>query len=166
MAKRKKPPARKGREGLGSRLARLANRFFILVTFGLIALYLIPLSTKVVQERGDRSEIAESASSIVPSEPVTVQVLNGCGEPGLALDVSRYLRERGCDVVEMGNADHFHHEETKIIARSGDLASAERVRAVLGFGEVSSSPDPDLLLEVTLVVGADCTPFPARSATE
>ncbi|MBM3321451.1 MAG: LytR C-terminal domain-containing protein [Candidatus Eisenbacteria bacterium] len=166
MAKRKKPAGRKGGEGFGRRFGRLVNRLFILVTFGLVALYLIPLSTKIVQEEGDRSEVAESASPIVPSKPVTVQVLNGCGKAGLALDVSRFLRENACDVVEMGNADHFRYETTKIIARTDNLEAAEWVRRVLGAGDVSSAPNPDLLLDVTLVVGSDCVPFPPRSAAD
>ncbi|RPJ42393.1 MAG: LytR family transcriptional regulator, partial [Candidatus Latescibacterota bacterium] len=121
------------------------NRFAIAVAFGLVALYLIPLSTKVAQPVEERGEVAESAPW-VPAEPVTVQVLNGAGKAGLALDVTRFLRENRCDVVEMGNADHFKYETTRIIARTEDRAAAEYVRSVLGVGEVASDPDPELLL--------------------
>jgi hypothetical protein len=141
------------------------NRIFIAVTFGLIALYLIPLSTKVAQVEEDRGQVAESAVP-EPSEPITVQVLNGCGTAGLALEVTRFLRENNCDVVEMGNADHFKYKTTRIVARTEDLGKAEHVRAALGVGEVVSDPDPALLLEVTLIIGSDCVPFPPQPAVE
>jgi hypothetical protein len=139
------------------------NRVFIAVTLGFVALYLIPLGTKVVQEKEERGEAAESAPP-VELPPVTVQVLNGCGEAGLALEVTRFLREKNCDVVEMGNADHFNYKTSRIIARTGELEAAERVRAALGTGEVSSDPNTKLLLQVTLILGSDCVPFPPQAA--
>jgi hypothetical protein len=163
VAKRKRRPLRK-KEGVRVRLGRLVNRVFITVTLGFVALYLIPLGTKVAQEKEERGEAAESAPP-VQLPPVTVQVLNGCGEAGLALEATRFLREKNCDVVEMGNADHFNYKTSKIIARTGDLEAAERVRAALGVGEVSSDPNAKLLLQVTLILGSDCVPFPPEAAT-
>ncbi|MFH1277695.1 MAG: LytR C-terminal domain-containing protein [Candidatus Eisenbacteria bacterium] len=158
MAKsRKKSRTRKKKEGLAARGARLVNRVLILLTFGLIALYLLPLSTKILD---DGDETAVSA----PGESVTVQVLNGCGESGLALKVTRFLRSAGLDVVEMGNAENFHHERTKIVAKTENTAAAERVRGILGIGEVVSAPDSSLLLQVSVIIGSDAVPFPPRPA--
>lgn len=158
MAKaRKKSRGGKGKGGVAERGARLANRILILLTFGLIALYLLPLSARLV---GDGNEIAVSA----PGEPVTVQVLNGCGESGLALKVTRFLRSAGLDVVEMGNAENFHYETTKIVAKTENRAAAERVRDILGIGEVVSIPDSSLLLQVSVIIGSDAVPFPPPPA--
>ena len=151
--KKKKSPRRK--ESAASRFGRAMTRVFITVTALVIAVYLIPISNRVVERSAE-----DTAYSAPTDGEIQVQVLNGCGEPELALRVARYLRVRGCDVVEMGNADHFHYRTTRVIDKSGDPEAARRVRDALGAGEISFDPDSTLLLDVTVVIGADCVPFP------
>lgn len=160
MAKKGRGGGRKRggkKESPAARLGRLLNRLLIVATFAAIALYVLPLSTTFI---GDGDDTAVSA----PGDPITAQVLNGCGESGLALEVTRYLRAAGVDVVEMGNGPHFHYESTKIVAMTEDTAPAERVRQILGFGEVISAPDPSLLLQVSVILGTDAVPFPPEPA--
>jgi len=157
--KKKKSPRRK--ESAAGRFGRAMTRLFIAATGLLIAIYLIPISNRVVERNAD-----DTAYSAPAGGEIQVQVLNGCGEPELALRVARYLRARGCDVVEMGNADHFHYRTTRVVAKSGDPEAARRVRDALGAGEVAVDPDSTLLLDVTVVIGADCVPFPPPGAGE
>ncbi|MBN1826207.1 MAG: LytR C-terminal domain-containing protein [Candidatus Eisenbacteria bacterium] len=155
--KKKKAPRRKASPA--ERFGRAAQRFFIAVTALGIAVYLLPLSSRMVEENAD-----DTASSAPVAGEIKVQVLNGCGEPDMALQVARYLRTRGCDVVEMGNANHFHYRNTRVVAKSGVPEMARRVRDALGVGELASDPDSTLLLDVTVLIGADCVPFPPLGA--
>lgn len=163
MAAKKKKGKGRGKRGksesLSARIGRQMNRLLILVTTGVIALYLLPLSSRMLD---DGEDIAISAIA----DPVTVEVLNGCGEEGIALKVTRYLRDGGCDVQDWRNAGHFHHKTTRILARNGEIGDAERVRAALGFGEVAAAPDSTLHFDVTVIIGSDCNPFPPEAAVE
>ncbi len=83
-----------------------------------------------------------------------VEVLNGTSIGGLARSVTRSLRMAGVDVVFFGT----HRPEidtTKILIRNGDSALAEVVRARIGHGVVESARDPRLLVDVTVLLGAD-----------
>lgn len=99
------------------------------------------------------------ASYPVPGEGarITVEVLNGSGVDGLARDVTRALRHHGVDVVSFGTATEANVDSTRIIVRRGDSTKALAVRQALGFGQVVVDPDPKLLLDVTVLVGADAT---------
>jgi hypothetical protein len=73
---------------------------------------------------------------------VVVEVLNASGRAGLARSGTRVLRRAGIDVVHFGNAP----------------AGTERVRDALGVGTVVEAADPDLLLDVSVLLGADFAP--------
>ncbi|RMH68988.1 MAG: LytR family transcriptional regulator [Gemmatimonadetes bacterium] len=88
-------------------------------------------------------------------KPVRVEVLNGCGLPGVAKTVTDYLRDHGFDVVNIDNARSFHYEETVIIDRVGDRSFAELVGKTIKSHNVIQQQDPARLLEVTLIIGQD-----------
>ena len=87
---------------------------------------------------------------------ITTEVLNGTGRTGLARLGARLLRQHGIDVVATGNADS--HATTRVIVRRGSREAAESVRRALGAGTVDSTPDPRLLLDVTVILGDDFRP--------
>jgi hypothetical protein len=84
-----------------------------------------------------------------------VQVLNGSDVRGLAGRVAEYLRDQGLDVVSIGNADSNRYTQTLVLLRRGDLATAHRVAHVLGSGTSLEQLDPTLLVDVTIILGAD-----------
>ncbi len=93
-----------------------------------------------------------------PDERVRVEVLNGAGIPGLAGRARDRLRDMGFDVVYFGNAPSFDHETSSVVDRVGDPDGARRVARALDLGAVTSDPDPELLVDVTVVLGADWQP--------
>lgn len=95
-------------------------------------------------------------------ERITVEVLNASGRPGLARSGVRMLRRAGIDVVGFGNAAASvgHLDSTRILVRRGDAAVGERVREALGVGRVVAEPDATLLLDVSVLLGADFRPRP------
>lgn len=86
---------------------------------------------------------------------VRVEVLNGCGTPGLAKKVTDFLRIKGFDVVNVGNAENFEFPETLVVDRVGDITSAWKVARAMGVNNVIQQKEVDLLLDVTLILGKD-----------
>jgi len=97
-------------------------------------------------------EIETSGKEVV----IQVNILNACGESGLAAKVKDYMRFRGFDVVEIGNY-HSIVEKSMVFDRLGDLRSARKVAYALGINDsnVVSSIDSNLYLRSTIVIGKD-----------
>ncbi|WP_419164325.1 LytR C-terminal domain-containing protein [Candidatus Palauibacter sp.] len=107
---------------------------------------------------------ASSPQSDAPESPspqlsvanrIKVEVLNGVGEPGLARRFADELRALGFDVVATDNADHFEHQVTYVLDRSGRLGAAREVANGVHSDSVAVVLDPDLFLDATVVVGHD-----------
>lgn len=86
---------------------------------------------------------------------VRIEVLNGCGTPGLAKKVTDFLRIKGFDVVNVGNAENFEFPETIVVDRVGEMSNAWKVARAIGVNNVIQQQDVDLLLDVTLILGED-----------
>jgi hypothetical protein len=87
---------------------------------------------------------------------IKVEVLNATTRRGLARRATQYLRDRGFDVVLMGNSSE-KHEETIVLNRSNRKEFAELVAKAMR-GRVESRPDTSRYLDVTVLVGNDWTP--------
>lgn len=88
-------------------------------------------------------------------ERIRVEVRNGSGEPGAAQSMTGYLRDRGFDVVDFGNAESFDHERTEILAHGDDPTAARIVGAVLPGVPIRAAGDPSPYLDVTVILGDD-----------
>ena len=97
----------------------------------------------------------------IPSaRKIRVEILNGCGVPGLAMSFAKYLRKHDLDVVDTRNYSSFNVRNTLIIDRTSKyLQNAKRVAKILGIKDSYLQPklNPDLQVEVTVVLGADFT---------
>ncbi|MFB6345167.1 MAG: LCP family protein [bacterium] len=91
-----------------------------------------------------------------PQDVIEVQVLNGAGVSGLAGTVRDKLQPNPrIDVVEVGNADRYDYETTRIIDRSNNPKSAAYIKDLLKAGSVESNPSKKLLVDVTIILGKD-----------
>jgi hypothetical protein len=87
-----------------------------------------------------------------------VQVLNGNGAPGIGQVVGQTLVDAGFQVTLSGNARALDHPNTLIVTYDSSaegLEEAERVRELLGLGEIQVSPQTQGIVELTVVVGRD-----------
>ena len=100
---------------------------------------------------------SDNDQSRVPGDTYTfaVEVLNGTTVNGLARRVTRALRREGIDVVFLGSADDNDVDTTMVIARLGDITAAGVVQEMLGVGSMVDDPAPQLLLDVTVILGRD-----------
>lgn len=120
----------------------------------LLLVLLAALFTRIIYPRvlAERSEV-----SILVSDVIQVEVLNGCGVPGLATKFTSRLRQNGFDVVQSGNFETFDITETIVIDRSGNSENAKRVARAIGVPEtrIQREISSDFYLDATIVIGSD-----------
>lgn len=135
------------------------NTFFLNAALGFLSLLLIflliALGTRIVYPR-IQNERSEETPELIGTI-IQLEVLNGCGVPGLANEFTSVLRQNGFDVVETGNFENFDIQETMIIARTFQDDNARRVADALGVSEdrIVVEASDDFYLDVTIVIGSD-----------
>ena len=92
--------------------------------------------------------------SLPGGQPIRIEVLNGSGKTKAGLGLAEDLRRKGFDVVEIGNAPD-HHDTTVVIDRVGEPRWARAVARRMGVEGTLDERDPDLLVEVTVILGSD-----------
>lgn len=130
-----------------------------------VVVLLYALVTRTLAPRVDPSR-GENPAGLV-GEILQVEVRNGCGVAGLAADMTKYLRQKGFDVVEVGDYTSFDVTHSMVIDRVGDLEAAKKIAAVLGIAEayVRQEISQDYYLDASIVIGQDyttLTPFQER----
>lgn len=88
---------------------------------------------------------------------IQVEVRNGAGVDQLAAETTQYLRERGFDVVDMGNYETFTQERSVVIDRVGDAQAARKVAEALGLSSDRVRQDirRQYYLDASVVIGHD-----------
>jgi len=134
------------------------------VAAALVALVLVALAVLVVGrsrrgESGARTALPTMAGRVNAPEGtrIRVQVLNATRTRGLARRATRYLRDRGFDVVEVGT-ERDVRDSTLVLDRSGHPEWAQLVGRALGGARVESRPDSSRYLDVTVLLGASWRP--------
>jgi hypothetical protein len=88
---------------------------------------------------------------------VRVEILNGCGEAGVARRARAYLRGKGYDVLAIGDAKG-HFAKTLVVERRSPMnANARLLVRVLQLDENAVTQSLDTLspVWVTLIIGDD-----------
>lgn len=121
----------------------------------LLVILIVALSSRIIYPRIVSERVTIDPALV--SNVIQLEVLNGCGIPGMATRFTDSLREYGFDVVETGNFDHFNVERSFVISRSGQMGNALRVAKAIGIPEnnVLIEEATDFYLDVTLIIGAD-----------
>lgn len=89
---------------------------------------------------------------------IRVEVLNASHVIGLARRATFFLRDRGFDVVEAGNAGGPKRDTTLVLVRSGHQDWAALVANAMGGTPMVSRPDASHDVDVTVLVGASWRP--------
>lgn len=135
------------------------NSFALNATIGflslLLAILIFGLFTRIIYPRIENQRATNNPELI--GDIIQLEVLNGCGVPGLANDFTSVLRKNGFDVVETGNFKNFDMQNTVVIARTFDTKNAKRVADALGIAEehVFIEASEDFYLDATVVIGSD-----------
>ncbi len=105
----------------------------------------------------DEQKTEELVSLIFNKEDrVKVEVLNGSGVAGLASKVGDMLKEKGYDVVRIGNAESSaEYTSTHIYDRKGQGDNAKEIAEILDVEEFKVERDDDAIADVTVILGKD-----------
>lgn len=138
-----------------SRWKRRLLDFGIVAATGLVCLFIFSFSTRLSYSGSDKLE---------PPVVIRVQVLNGCGRPGLAGRISEKLTtlqvdRMRFDVVDIGNFDRTTIRQTLVINRHLTSAQARDIMAALSAGDFTlqdaTSQSADLGVDLTIVLGSE-----------
>lgn len=99
---------------------------------------------------------AEDAGT-VQETAVTIELLNGSGEKGLANNAATLFESYGYQVVSVGNAPSFDYEKTVMYDNDGDKAAFQQVANVINcknFGDAAALPGLRKA-NITVILGKD-----------
>ena len=132
-----------------------------------VAVKTVPLKEvkieKTVVHIVDRTKLEEFKKQYVKSDyvladRVRLDILNGCGTPGIGEKVASSLDPSKFQVVNNGNADNFNHDQTVIIIYNMNKKvadAAEEIKRKLEVGLIDTRPPDQNLLDITVIVGKD-----------
>lgn len=85
----------------------------------------------------------------------SVEVLNGCGVPGVANKVADKLQKAGFTVTKQGNAPGFEYDRCRVITRKGNTAGVLAIVKLLNCTDVREEKKGKGLPDVTVIIGRD-----------
>lgn len=122
---------------------------------GLVGILAVAGAAVYATSLADVRSAVPSRNVTPPTERVRVEVLNAGGVAGQARSATLQLRDIGFDVVHFGNADRFDREASVVVDRVGRPDFARSVADALGIASVTSEPDPNLFVDVTVLLGRE-----------
>ena len=147
LPRRKTSPRTKG-----SRRDRIIK--FFIVLFLLADLILVFF---IIRQCSEPPTLVEEETGMEQSEPIQIEVLNGCGVQGIANDFTDFLRNRGFDVVKTENYESFNVQRTVIIDRRGNQQNCKSLAEAMGLGEdrILQEVNEAYLIDATVILGRD-----------
>tara|TARA_B100000029_G_scaffold428947_1_gene439118 strand:- start:514 stop:957 length:444 start_codon:yes stop_codon:yes gene_type:complete len=126
----------------------------ILYLFSIIAAIIIIYYIKKSNIQNQTDGITELRhSDYIRSE---IEVLNGCGESGVANLFTKFLRSEGYDVIEIKNADNFQYKETIILFHNEKVQEeAEILSAILNVKQNNIKFNKNSVWDLSVIIGAD-----------
>lgn len=149
-----------GTSATGKRLQTVG----LFATLLVVAVLVGSLAAGLMRGRGDApaaegahgvAERAEPGAAPRPVGRVRVEVLNASGVPGLAAKGRTMLRDRGFDVVYVGNASGYAPDTSLVLDRVGRMELARSVADEMAIPRVVARPDSNVFVDVTVVLGKD-----------
>ena len=117
----------------------------------------------VVERQPDANQVLAALRS---GQPLTngqvslrVEVRNANGRNGAGTDFALYLESLGHVVAAVGNAESSDYPETIVIARPGEIATADALVAQIGFGTVQDGNLTTSGVDLVVYLGADASNF-------
>jgi LytR cell envelope-related transcriptional attenuator len=85
----------------------------------------------------------------------SIELLNGCGVDGAALEVANFLRSKSFDVKNITNAPTWNYTNTLVVSRIKDTTMASRVAQALKTKKMTLIINNTTLYDVTVYIGSD-----------
>ena len=140
----------------GYELKNIALKIGITIV-GVVTLVLLgSFASRIFIHKHVDSDLDASIDPETPAEGIQISILNSTSIPGIADQARDYMRDRGFDVVEIGNYGK-PQSKTCVFDRVGDFGSALKVAKAMGVADslVFTKKDSTLFLRATVVLGND-----------
>jgi hypothetical protein len=101
--------------------------------------------------------IERSDALVKQGDQIQINLLNGCGDQGVARRTMDFMRTVGFDVVEIENYSRFSVQRSFVIDRVGDSTSARKTARALGIADslCIQRLDSTLYVRCSVVLGKD-----------
>ena len=134
--------------------------WIIIILAGVVLVFFISLILKLFSNYDflSHEELSNSEQTEKVQKIIRIEVLNGCGDKGIAAKFTDYLRARSFDVVNTGNYRNFEVDSSFVIdRRSLQRNYGNRLAESLGITHNRVEPilSEEMALEATLVLGKD-----------
>ncbi|MFQ5575348.1 MAG: LytR C-terminal domain-containing protein, partial [Terriglobia bacterium] len=97
--------------------------------------------------------------SVKSTARVSVIVLNGAGNPGVARALAGKLEDMNYNVIAVKNADSFDYAESRVLVY-GQPGAAVEIVETMGVGAVAQARFRPKSIDLAVVVGKDYDPRP------
>jgi len=105
----------------------------------------------------DVEKVRQRVKSLVYSENsgMKVEVLNGNATSGIAHKIAKDLEMQGFEVVNIGNADNFNYEKTKIIVYSKEINLDSEFKKLFKDYEIVKEYQTNTNSDLVIILGKD-----------
>lgn len=93
---------------------------------------------------------------------IQLEILNGCGESGVAKQLANLLKDKKYDIVNSGNYmekgnTNWNVEETRIIDQLGNQQNARVLADIMGvlYSNVETYENVSPIADLTIIIGKD-----------
>lgn len=135
-----------------------------IIILGVVCIYLAYslISGAISKGNNNNTETADTTKKRITNQPnlsIQIDLLNGTGENRIAAKFRDYLKDKGFDIVDMGNYKSSDVEKTLVIDKTGDISKAKRVAEALGISSrnVIQQINKSQFLDATVIIGKDYT---------
>lgn len=121
--------------------------------------YSLIMNSSVSNTRGDNKDVSDAEKKQVTNQPnlsIQINILNATGENRIGARFRDYLKQKGFDVVDMGNYK-TEVEKSIVIDLCGDINKSKRVADALGVSQrnVIQQLDKTKFIDATVLIGKD-----------
>jgi len=104
-------------------------------------------------------EVQQRVKSLIYSKNsgMKVEVLNGNAMAGIAHKIAEALELQGFEIVNIGNADNFNYEQTKIIVYSKEVNLDNQFKELFKDFEIVKEYQDQANLDLVIILGKDMT---------
>jgi hypothetical protein len=132
----------------------------VLASLAIVAVFMVLLVVSALHKSlaPPVNPVIERSDDLVrEGDQIQLNLLNGCGDQGVARRMMNYLRSSGFDVVEISNYSRFSVQHSFVIDRVGDSVSAMKTAKALGIVDSLRIVriDSTLYLRASVVIGQD-----------
>ena len=102
-------------------------------------------------------EVQQSVKSMIygKNSGMKVEVLNGNAMAGIAHKIAKDLELQGFEIVNVGNADNFNYEQTKIIVYSKEVNLDNQFKELFKDFEIVKEYQDQTNLDLVIILGKD-----------